>query len=238
MNYTNRLQPYEAANHFIYKYYPNCDGALLAGSVIRGEATKTSDLDIIIFDRKLRSSYRESLLFMGWPIEVFANNLTSYKQFFKSDYEQAMPTHQMMVVEGRIIVDRGVIASIKQEARQMLEMGPLPWSKEIIDTKRYFITDVLDDFIGATDRAEEIFIANTLAEWIHEFVLRTNYQWVGESKWIVRSLKRYDPQFTEEFVSAFDDFYRNGKKQKVIDLTDKVLSPYGGRLFHGFSVGK
>ena len=47
-----RPQPIEAASKFIEDHFPKCNAALLAGSVIRGEATETSDLDIIVFDEK------------------------------------------------------------------------------------------------------------------------------------------------------------------------------------------
>lgn len=57
----NKLPPIEAAHQFINKHFPNCQGALLAGSVVRGEATETSDLDIIIFDKNICAFYRESL---------------------------------------------------------------------------------------------------------------------------------------------------------------------------------
>ncbi|MBU9722859.1 MULTISPECIES: nucleotidyltransferase domain-containing protein [Bacillaceae] len=233
-----KATPYETAKQFIFQYYPNCYGAILAGSVVRGDTTSTSDLDIIVFDGMLPAPYRESLLFQNWPIEVFANNLTSYKQIFQSDYERAIPTHPKMIVEGVTIIDLGVITSIKREAKEFLEEGPEPWSKEKVDMKRYFLTDALDDFVGATVREEEIFIANTLAEWIHEFYLRTNMQWIGESKWIIRSLRNYDPDFADKFVVAFDEFYKSGTKEGIINIVDFVLTPYGGRYFHGFTMGK
>ena len=143
-----------------------------------------------------------------------------------------------MLVEGIILKDEGIIDSVKEEAKEILDKGPERWTEQIITTKRYFITDVLDDFIGCTNRAEELFIANTLAELIKEFVLRTNGRWIGSSKWVIRALKHYDVKFTEEFVEAFDTFYRTGEKRKVVQLSEKVLEPYGGRLFEGFSVGK
>ena len=96
----------------------------------------------------------------------------------------------------------------------------------------------LDDLIGSTNRAEELFIANTLADAIHEFVLRTNVQWVGASKWIVRALNQFDENFARKFVQAFDVFYKTGNKDAIIDLADEVLKPYGGRLFEGYSLGK
>ena len=51
--------------------------------------------------------------------------------------------------------------------------------------KRYFITDTLDDFIGASKREEELFIANLLADLLHEYVLRVNGKWLGSSKWFI-----------------------------------------------------
>jgi hypothetical protein len=238
MEESKRLSPLEAAKQFVDTYFPNCQGALLSGSVVRGEATATSDLDIVVFDDQLPSPFRESLLEFGWAIEVFAHNFTTYKQFFQSDCERARPSLPKMVSEGIVLVDKGYIEAIKKEANQLLEIGPEPWSEETIQLKRYFITDALDDFIGSTDRAEEIFIANTLAEIVHEFVLRTNCRWIGSSKWVVRALKQYDEQFAQEFVEAFDLFYQTGQKEKIIKLVDQVLEPYGGRLFAGFSIGK
>ena len=238
MNHLNKLDHIEAANHFIHKYFPNCQGALLAGSVVRGEATETSDLDIVIFDKSLSSSYRESLKEFGWDIEVFVHNLSTYKQFFKSDYERARPSLPMMVSEGIILKDEGVINDIKKEANDILDKGPEKWAEDTIKVKRYFITDTLNDFIGSSNRAEELFIANTLAELVSEFVLRTNGKWIGSSKWIIRSLRQYNEEFANILVEAFDLFYTKGEKQLIINLVNEVLQPYGGKLFEGFSLGK
>ncbi|WP_062052092.1 nucleotidyltransferase domain-containing protein [Bacillus sp. JCM 19034] len=238
MRELNKLAPIEAAHEFINKYFPNCQAALLAGSVVRGEATETSDLDIVIFAKNLNSSYRESLIDYGWAIEIFVHNLTSYKKFFQMDFERARPSMPRMVSEGIVLKDEGIINSIKKEAKDILINGPKEWSEETINTKRYFITDALDDFIGCSKRAEELFIANTLAELVSEFVLRTNRQWMGASKWIIRSLRNYDEEFANHFVEAFDIFYKTGEKQQVIQIVDDVLQPFGGQFFDGFSIGK
>lgn len=238
MDDVNKLAPIEAATRFISEHYPNCQGALLAGSVVRGEATETSDLDIVIIDKNISSSYRESLIYFGWNIEVFVHNLTSYKLFFKMDYERARPSLPRMVSEGIVLKDVGIIETIKIEATKLLNNGPEEWSVETIRSKRYFITDALDDFIGCSNRAEEIFIANTLADLLSEFVLRTNRQWIGASKWVIRSLRHYDEVFANHFVEAFDIFYRTGNKNLVIQIADEILQPFGGRLFDGFKLGK
>ncbi|WP_342720224.1 nucleotidyltransferase [Sediminibacillus albus] len=144
-----------------------------------------------------------------------------------------------MAAEGTILKDTdGFIISVKNEAQRLLDAGPEGWPKDTVDIKRYFITDALEDFLGSSYRAEDLFIAGTLAELISEFYLRTNGQWIGASKWVVRALKRFNGEFADNFVEAFDSFYRTGDKSKIVSLADEVLHPYGGRLFAGFSIGK
>ncbi len=234
----SKLQPVEAAKRFIAEKFPDCQAALLAGSVVRGEETATSDLDIVVFDQKIETAYRESFIEYGWPIEVFVHNFTSYKMFFKEDCERARPSLPRMVSEGIVIIDLGIVITIKEEANELLKKGPAVWSMETIETKRYMMTDALDDLVGSTNHAEELFIANALADAIHEFVLRTNVQWIGASKWIVRALNQFDENFARTFVQAFDAFYKTGNKTAIIDLAEEVLKPYGGRLFEGYSMGK
>jgi predicted nucleotidyltransferase len=238
MDYTKKLLPLEAGERFIQKHYPTCQGALLAGSVVRGEATEMSDLDIVVFDENVKSSYRESHVEFGWPIEVFVHNLTSYKFYFESDYLRARPSLPRMVSEGIVLKDDGIIGSLKIEADILLKKGPEKWTLQTLSTKRYFLTDALDDFLGCSDRAEEIFIANTIAVLLSEFVLRSNCKWMGDSKWIVRSLKQFDEIYAQKFVESFDCYYKNGDKKQIINLVEKALKPHGGRLFNGYSIGK
>lgn len=238
MDYLKRDHAVEAALQFITKHFPHCDGALLAGSVIRGEATETSDLDIVVFDKKQKTAYRESIIAFGWAIEVFVHNLTSYKQYFAEDCKRARPSMPRMVSEGIVLKDRDIIDTIKEEAKQLLDKGPEVWTEQTIKIKQYFISDALDDFIGCSNRAEELFIVNTIAELASEFVLRTNRKWIGHSKWVVRSLRQYDEAFTHQFINAFDIFYKTGDKEHIVKLVHNILAPYGGKLFDGFSVGK
>ncbi|UNL83247.1 nucleotidyltransferase domain-containing protein [Priestia koreensis] len=233
-----RLEPMDAAKQFVMRHFPLCSGAVLAGSVVRGEATETSDLDIVVFDENLPTSYRESVIELGWCIEVFAHNFTSYQAFFEQDCKRARPSLPRMVAEGFVLVDHGKVEDIKREAQRLLDQGPEAWTDETIQLKRYFLTDALDDLIGCTNKAEELFVANTLANLTHEFILRTNRHWVGDSKWIVRELCRYDEEFAERFIDAFHTFYKLGYKERIVQIVDEVLAPFGGRLFEGFSLGK
>jgi hypothetical protein len=234
----SRLEPLIAAKMFTNENFSGSEIVLLGGSVVRGEATETSDLDIVVIDGNVKNAFRESLVAYEWPIEVFVHNKETLIDYFKRDCERARPSLPRMVAEGIIIKDNGSSSTFKETARKLLSAGPQEWNSSTLMLKRYFLTDLLDDFIGSTNQGESIFIAGSLAEALHEFVLRTNGRWVGSSKWIVRALNEYDREFADTFVNSFDYFYKTGDKQGVISLVDTVLKPYGGRLFHGFSIGK
>ncbi|MBM7097488.1 nucleotidyltransferase domain-containing protein [Bacillus sp. H-16] len=233
-----RRDPFKTAQSFIKENYPECEGALLAGSTVRGQTTSTSDLDIVVFSGKVAYAFRKSLTYNGWPVEVFVYNLNSYRDFFKSDADRGRPCLQRMFKEGKVLADSGLITGIKKEAEESLNAGPAEWDEPMLRMKQYFLTDLLDDFTGSDDRGEGIFIAGSLGEAVHEFLLRTNGQWIGASKWIVRSLNEYDESMAKRFINAFDTYYRTGEKGEVISLVEDVLEPFGGRLFEGYSIGK
>ncbi|MFC0189025.1 nucleotidyltransferase domain-containing protein [Fictibacillus aquaticus] len=224
-----------SARNFIEAFFPDCDVALLAGSVVRGEETESSDLDIVIFDEKIMDSYRQSYYEFGWPIEVFVHKKSTYQRFFLENIDRARPSLPQMCAEGIIMKDNGTASIIKNEALQLLKAGPAPWKSTEIDVARYTITDLLEDLTGSSNNIEDLFIVSKLAYLIHEFVLRVHNHWIGEGKWIVRALKEFNPEFAESFSKVFDDYYTDRQKEKVIEFADEVLAPYGGRLFEGFS---
>lgn len=235
----NRMNAREAASKIVEQHFPGCTGAVLAGSVVRGDATNTSDLDIVIFDKKLPASYRTSFNSFGWPVEAFVHNSESYKFFFESDRKRARPSLPDMVANGVIIKNEdGIIDKIKKEANQILTNGPDKWTKEEFELKRYFLTDVLNDFIGSESRPEELFILNKLVDLVCEFILRTDNQWVGDAKGMYRALQSYDAILTEELIQSLNAFYQYSEKNSMIEFVDRTLEPYGGRFFEGFSAGK
>lgn len=228
----------EDAKRIIEKYYPDCEGAIVAGSVIRGGGTETSDLDIIIFDSRFENGFRESVISEGWPIEFFCHNEASFDFYMNKDRSEGTPSLQNMVIEGIVIKDHPYLQIVKRKASMQLQEGPQAWNDFQVRMKRYFITDALDDFIGSENERETICIANLLYERLHEFYLGVNRRWIGHGKWMYRAMMRYDSEMAERLYSSFDDFYKEGKKENIVKICDIILEPHGGRLFEGFKIGK
>ena len=153
----------EAAKKIIHKRFLECNGALLIGGVVRREEILTPGLNIMVFQKSCPFSYRQSFYASGWQMELFVHTLFSYKSFSRSDCERARPSLPRRGAEGIILQDHGVIKKLQQEAKVMLEDEAAVWPAETIQLKRYFLTDVLEDFIGSSKRGEALFIAGMLA---------------------------------------------------------------------------
>lgn len=69
-----KMEGPDAARAFVATHFPDCLAAVLFGSVARGEATATSDLDIIIVTHEDISPYRKSYREYGWFIEAFVGS--------------------------------------------------------------------------------------------------------------------------------------------------------------------
>ncbi len=231
-----RLPAVETAQMLINERFPDCRGAILGGSVVRGEGTATSDLDIIVINDKAGSVRRESFYYKGWPAELFVHTIDSCRVYFHKDAERARPTLPRMVAKGLVLRGGDFLGGIRKEAALLLAAGPALWTDAELTFKRYFLTDALEDFIGSTKRHESLFVAGKLAELAHEFLLRTNKQWIGQSKWIYREIAYYDQALADRFAGCFDSFYQYGEKQPVIELVDDIMKPCGGRCFDGFSL--
>lgn len=234
-----RLEALDVARVIVAERYDGCEVALLAGSVVRGQATATSDLDLVIVDARLAAPYRESFVAHGWPVEAFVNTPKSYRRFFASDAKRRTPSLPAMCAEGIVLRDRdGLAERIKAEARDWLARGPAPLSARELRDARYALTDRLDDFIGATRRDEGMFAAHALATLAAELVLAAHCAWSGRGKWLIRALRRFDPKRAERLAQALEAYYRAARKDELIAFVDDALAPVGGRFFSGYSSGK
>ncbi|HZO89370.1 MAG TPA: nucleotidyltransferase domain-containing protein [Chthonomonadaceae bacterium] len=229
------MEALEAARMVVERRFPECSTAFLAGSLVRGEATATSDLDIVVITRREEAPFRESLMEADWPAEVFVHTPESLRQFMATNAQRRIPTLMMMCAEGIILRDReGLAEDIKREARRWLAQGPEPLTAAQMDHARYRVTDLLDDFLGSERFEESLFIANDLAAHAADLILAQRRQWSGQGKWLLRALRRFDPQRADQLTAALQRFYQAGDKTDLTRFAEAALAPVGGRLFAGF----
>src|SRR5262245_32015520 len=90
-----------AANAIQAERYSNAAAVFAAGSILRGEGTPFSDLDLVVVFAQLPCAYRESFTFEGYPVEAFVHDPETLEYFFlEIDRPSGIPALPQMVVEG------------------------------------------------------------------------------------------------------------------------------------------
>jgi predicted nucleotidyltransferase len=231
----DRISPFEAARKVFAGRYGGARVLLLAGSVLRGEATETSDLDIVVVYERLAHARRESSLCEGWPVEAFVHDPETLGHFFEVDRRRGIPAMLRMVIEGVEVPEASEFsAELKRRALEVYEAGPMRWDEEEMLLRRYRLTDWVDD-IRQPRAAEELVATGAyLYQDVAEFFLRSRGLWAAHSKTIPRRLREVDAGFAERFRRAFEALFAERRQAPAIALVEEILEPHGGLLFDGF----
>jgi predicted nucleotidyltransferase len=146
-----------AARKIFSNRYYGADVAFVAGSIIRGDDTSYSDIDLVVVYPQLPAAYRESFLSDGFPVEAFVHDFSTLKYFFEDiDAKSGCPSLPSMVVEGVALPNEDSAEPFRRFASELLKKGPAMLEVQDIANRRYFITDLLDDLREPRNRAEAL----------------------------------------------------------------------------------
>ena len=218
--------------------FPDSEVIFLAGSLVRGEGTVTSDLDLVVLYKSLPNARRESFMYEGRPVEAFIHDPETLNHFFlEVDRHAGVPSLPTMICEGIEIPQASEFSrSIKALAASVISSGPPQWTQRDIDSSRYAITNLADDLRAPRSRAEQVATATSLFGALSNHYLRSQGMWSGKDKSIPRVLHRADPAFSERFDAAFAKLFQNADSSLVLALVEEILAPRGGLLFDGYTV--
>ena len=230
-----RPEPTQTAAEILRSRFGDADSLFLAGSVVRGEATASSDLDLVVLYPRLPESYRESFVHQGWPVEAFVHDEETIEYYFiERDLDSGVGSLLWMVSEGIAITAQTPLnARVQARALALRDAGPGPWSRADVDYSRYTITTVIDDLEDARNPAEQRAIVAELHPLLATHFFRSNGLWSATGKTIPRRLATADSATHDRFVAAFEAAFR-GQISALIELADGIIAPSGGRLFVGY----
>ncbi|HWD83935.1 MAG TPA: nucleotidyltransferase domain-containing protein [Kribbella sp.] len=223
----------DIARELVLKLYPDARAAWLGGSVARGDASPTSDLDITVLQDG--PVLRKSIEYGGWPVELFVHTEKSLRHFADKDQDRRQPTLMRLVGESVVLVDTdGSGARLQQKFLAEVAAGPKPLSDDELKLLRYTITDLLEDFVGATGDVR-LAIATVLWQEAARLLLTASGNWSGTGKGLLREVARYDGVHGTDHAVALLDGVR-ADDERLVAAVDRILAEHGGRLFAGFEL--
>jgi hypothetical protein len=228
-------QPTQVAQEIFDLKYPHATVIFLAGSIVRGESTPFSDLDLVVIFDKLPAAYRESFNFQGFPIEAFVHDPETLNYFLHDvDRPSGIPSLAQMILEGvEIPKPNDLSKSLKHLATSVMQLGPPGLTKVEVRKLRYDITNLVDDIKQPRSRDELVASGAELYEALANYYLRTNMLWSAKGKSIPRILRQADADLCLRYAASFDELFAHGSPESVVALAEEILRPGGGFLFDG-----
>lgn len=231
-----RAAPIEVARRLVRDRFPDAEQAWLAGSVVRGEATATSDLDITVLDETVLV-HQESLCYEGWPVELFVNCEAGIRHFVAKDLSHRKPSTARLVAHGVALIPGAGGAELRDYCEHVLTSGPGRMSPEDLTAERYALSDLLDDLRASAPGPIGTAIAVKTWRCAIELVLAVNGRWNGGGKWLARELLAFDLEAGTTWTSRLDHALRRaleGDSTELEHAATAVLDEAGGRLWEGY----
>jgi hypothetical protein len=228
--------PIVGAAHAIWSdRYQDADAVFAAGSIIRGEGSAHSDLDLVVVHARLANAYRESFRFDQYPVEAFVHDRETLEYFFEEDRASGLPALPHMVAEGiEIPAANDTSRALKGRATALIMGGPPSLDAEGERRRRYAISDLLDDLRDVRPHDELVGIGTQLYEQLADYCLRCRGSWSAKGKAIARELRRSAPELCAIYGRSFDSLFQRDDAHDVIQLAEEILRARGGPLFEGY----
>ncbi|MGW8484167.1 nucleotidyltransferase domain-containing protein [Microbacterium sp. NPDC055903] len=219
---------------FVAERFPAADIAVLAGSTARGERTATSDIDLLLigghlFDGDAATSLAATYGFDGEAFEVFAYTPAGFETWAMRGIAQHRPVIAHMLVDGLMFRSGADGQALRETWADRLAAGPVISVQEV-ESRRYHLTDAIDDLRDATDPLERQHLAATVFDKTAELMLLSAGQWIASGKRLPRHLRALD----DARATALAAPYLAGRLDEFADVAERELERAGGRLRIGY----
>ena len=208
----------EAVAYLHERYQPI--GILVSGTIVRGSAQRSSDLDIVaIHEQDWRQ--RSQRFFHGVPAEMFVNPAKRIRQAMRDEATAGRPVAAHMLATGVAIHDpTGVIADLQEAARANLEAGPRV-SAATMNFRRYGIATAFEDAVDISeidvDRAQAM-VTEAIVEAVKWHFLNLGL-WMPRPKALLSDLDALDPELGRLARAAL----RAGDLNERIAIAEQVM---------------
>jgi hypothetical protein len=110
--------PVRTARELLQDRFPEARAAFLAGSVLTARRTPASDLDIVVVMDGPPAPCRESLVYGGWPVELFVQTVAVWHGFAEEETAKRNSPLLSMCSDGMLLVDADGLGALRSRTRR------------------------------------------------------------------------------------------------------------------------
>ncbi|MET9693514.1 nucleotidyltransferase domain-containing protein [Streptomyces sp. NPDC006514] len=139
-----------------------------------------------------------------------------------------------MCATGLVLVDaNGEAGRVRALACADLRDGPPALEAVTVETKRYALTDALDDLTDAGDQIERLAVAGFVPSAAADLPCDYHHAWIGGGKRLPRRLLEADAERGAALPKGHLHLCKSGGPGLMIDATPGILDLVGGPLREG-----
>ncbi|MFF3431216.1 nucleotidyltransferase domain-containing protein [Streptomyces sp. NPDC002602] len=227
--------PVDLARRLTRDRFPEALAVVLAGSTTSGRATPSSDLDVAVLVGDGGETFRETLRVEGRVVELFVHTRAGLAELFAADVAGRRATLQSMYATGLVLVDHeGAAGRARALAAADLGEGPPPLGADAVETRRYLLTDALDDLGDAGDPFERLAVAGYVLNAAAALLLDHHRAWAGGGKWLPRRLLAADAERGSALLEGHLRLCRSQDPTPLVEAAARILDLVGGPLREGY----
>lgn len=228
------------ARTFLDREFPQADAAFLGGSAATGEATPTSDLDVLIVLPAPWEdvAFVETTRHEGRLVEAFVYGRSALPGWLDRGRVLRRPVLDRLIVGGLPLTDTALTRELADRSRAALAAGPEAPDEDELRRRRYSLSSGLDDLVDRladehSDTGERAVLAWAVWRESAELSLLASRRWLGTGKWLLRELRR---EGGDCGLAAWADA-PVPDPERLVRLSRRVLELSGGYLQEGMLRG-
>ena len=210
---------------------PLVEGVILGGSLALGQPAARSDVDLVVIkspDVAVMERYVDYC--EGVQVQVIAGPPRQFDRWLELDRPQGTVLRQLAA--GRLLFDRGGLGAHYQDlARQVVERGLEPLTDRQILSRRFTITEILDDVVDcAADADQARWLMMTGLDYVVETAFLWRRCWTPKGKRALAKVRALDPELAGHCQAFLGAVNLSEQLAGFRALAAHVLAPLGGEL--------
>jgi predicted nucleotidyltransferase len=194
-------------------------GIVASGTIIRGNPSPNSDLDLYVLVAE-NQRQRIQKLFNGVPAEIFNNPFQQVEKYLAEERLEGMMITAHMLSTGHVIFDNDErLPLLVAKARQLLAEPP-NYSPSWLVNARYMAATLYEDaqdIAGVRPEACGMLLSAAVRSMLQYYYLKNNL-YIPREKWLMDDLAGRDNALADCAVR----FWKAGSMEKRLSLAEKI----------------
>ncbi len=216
------------AVRFILARFDDVLGIVVAGSVLRGVGSPSSDLDIYVI-RERTERQRLQHFFNGVPAEIFVNPPQQVRAYLEKERRAGRPITAHMLVTGFVVLALDpVVGELQDAARRILQQKP-DFAEAQVTAARYMAATAYEDALDVVETRPEtaqMILAQAVFAMVRYWFVKEN-RYLPRYKDLLNTLDELEPELARlarTFYSSAEPATRLALAARIADVT---IETYG-----------